>query len=355
MGKFLPFTICVLLVLTSACAKSQQQAASKDLNLYAWSEYVPQVLLDGFKEKTGITVHYDTYSSNEELLAKLQAGGSGYDVIIPSDYTISMMINQNLLEPLDMSKIPNYANVMDELKNLDFDPQNKYSIPYQWGTMGIVINRDLAKEPVTRWADLWKPEYKGHVILLDDEREVLGMVLMMLGYDRNSTDAAQLDEAKVKLIELMPNVKLMDSDSPKTALLSGEVWLGQTWNGEAALAQQENPAIEYLCPEEGCGIWYDNLAIPKGAPHKDAALAFLNYVLEPEVSILITREFPYSSPNKAALEMLKAQDPDFYKAYMESETTNPSLEDIKKAQPIRDVGDATTQWDRIWTEVKGTQ
>jgi spermidine/putrescine-binding protein len=341
-----------LVVLLSACG-GQTQSQSTELNLYAWSEYIPQALLDGFTEETGIKVNYDTYSSNEELLAKLQAGASGYDVIIPSDYTVAIMAKQNLLEELDLAKIPNFSNIADEFKDRDFDPGNKYSIPYQWGTVGLAIDRDKVTQPVTKWADLWDPAFEGKVVLLDDEREVIGMILQMLGYDKNSTNEAELEEAKAKLIELMPNVRLFDSDSPKTALLAGEVWLGQTWNGEAAIAHSENPAIDYICPEEGCGIWIDNFAIPKGAPHEDAALAFINYALTPEASVLITQEFPYSNPNRAALEHMKNIDAEAYDAYMNFPATNPSLADIQNAQPVIDVGDATAIWDRIWTEVKG--
>lgn len=348
--KYLAVLI-VLSLLLVACAGGG--AKSTELNLYGWSEYVPQALLDGFTQETGIKVNYDTYSSNEELLAKLQAGASGYDVIIPSDYTVAIMINQGLLDEIDLKQIPNFANLVPELTNLDFDPGNKYSVPYQWGTVGIAVDTDKVTTPITKWADLWSPEFKDRVVLLDDEREVLGMVLQTLGYDKNSTDPAQLEEAKAKLLELMPNVRLFDSDSPKTALLAGEVWLGHTWNGEAAIAHSENPAIDYICPEEGCGIWVDNLAIPKGAPHKDAALAFLNYVLKPDASLLITKEFPYSSPNQAALDLLKTQDPAAYEAYMGFAATNPSLEAIQNAKAIVDVGEATALWDRIWTEVKG--
>jgi spermidine/putrescine-binding protein len=363
--RIIRYAIPALMVLTLAlvaCAPAPPPTEegggglqSKQLNLYAWSEYVPQALLDGFSEEYGVTVNYDAYSSNEELLAKLQAGASGYDVIIPSDYTVVILKNQDLLEELDMSQIPNFANIADEFKSPYYDEGNKYSVPYQWGTVGLVVDTDKVTRPITQWTDLWDPEFKGRVVLLDDEHEVLGMVLLTLGYDKNSTDPAQLEEAKAKMMELMPNVRLMDSDSPKTALLSGEVWLGQTWNGEAAIAHSENEAIDYICPTEGCGIWYDNLAIPKGAPHKDAAMAFLNYVLSPEASALITEEFPYSNPNKAALELLKTQDPELYDSYMSFAATNPPLDAIKAAHPVKDKGDATPLWDRIWTEVKGGQ
>jgi spermidine/putrescine-binding protein len=215
------------------------------------------------------------------------------------------------------------------------------------------VDTSKVTRPITKWADLWDPEFAGKVVLLDDEREVLGMVLSVLGYDKNSTDPAQLEEAKAKFLELMPNVRLFDSDSPKTALLAGEVWLGQTWNGEAANAHLENPDIAYVFPEEGCTVWFDNLAIPVGAPHQDAAVALINYILDAEASVLITEEFPYSNPNTAALELLKTENPELYEGYMGFSATNPSPEDMQRLELIQDVGEATALWDRVWTEVKG--
>jgi spermidine/putrescine-binding protein len=353
MKMYRIFALLAILAMLAAACGGGGETQSKELNLYAWSEYIPQALLDGFSEQTGIKVNYDTYSSNEELLAKLQAGASGYDVIIPSDYTVSILINQGLLEELDMAKIPNFSNIDEQFKAPYFDPENKYSVPYQWGTTGLVINRDKVSQPITKWADLWDPAFEGKLVMLDDSREVIGLVLNTLGYDVNTTDPNELEEAKAKLIELMPNIKLFDSDSPKTALLAGEVWMGQTWNGEAAIAHSENPAIDYICPEEGLGIWIDNLSVPKGAPHKDAAFAFLNYVLDPKASILITQEFPYSNPNKAALELMKTENPDLYESYIGFPATNPSPECVDNGHFIEDVGEATALYDKIWTEVKG--
>jgi spermidine/putrescine transport system substrate-binding protein len=348
-------TILVLgAMLLGACGGGQQNA-SNQLNLYGWSEYVPQALLDKFTQETGIKVNYDTYSSNEELMAKLQAGASGYDVIIPSDYTVTILTAQGLLEELDLTQIPNIANIDPQLQNPYFDPGNKFTVPYQWGTTGLVIDTGKVSQPITKWAQLWDPAFKERLVMLDDEREVLGTVLMTLGYDKNSVDPVQLEEAKQKLIELMPNIRLFDSDSPKTALLSGEVSLGLTWNGEASLAHIENPDIQYICPEEGCGIWFDNLAIPKGSPHPDAAMKFMNFVLDPANSLLITKEFPYSNPNIKALELLKSEDPAAYDAYMSFAGTNPPPDVLQRAAPVKDIGQATTLWDQIWTEVKGGQ
>jgi spermidine/putrescine-binding protein len=341
--------------LLSGCSSGQTSTAvpSKELNLYAWSEYIPKEMLTNFTNQTGIKVNYDTFSSNEELLAKLQVGATGYDLVIVSDYTVAILKGQNRLESLDKSQLPNLINIGDAFKNPSYDLGGQFTVPYQWGTVGLAINTDKVKQPITRWADLWNPAFKEKIVLLDDEFEVLGMVLQTLGFDKNTQDPKQLEAAKAKFATLRPNVKLFDSDSPKTALLSGEVVMGMVWNGEAALAHRENPKIVYICPQEGCGIWHDNWAIPKGAPHKDAALAFINYSLTPEAGMLITREFPYSNPNKAALELLKSKDPKAYKAYMDFPATNPPLAFVKAAKPVDEKGDATPLWDRVWTEVKG--
>jgi spermidine/putrescine-binding protein len=175
----------------------------------------------------------------------------------------------------------------------------------------------------------------------------------VLGYDKNSTNADELEKAKEKLIELKPNILVFNSDDPETPLITGEAWAGLVFNGNSALGHAEDQGIEYICPEEGCGLWFDNLAIPAGAPHKDAALAFMNHVLEPAESVLITAEFPYSNPNKAALDLLKTSNPDAYAKYMGYAATNPPADFLSRAVPIQDVGDATKLYDELWTDFKG--
>lgn len=347
--KFLTPFVLLALILTSCGGGGGENI----LNLYAWSEYVPQQLLDNFTEQTGIRVNYDTYSSNEELLAKLQAGASGYDVIIPSDYIVTAMINQNMLEELDLTKLPNFANIGEEFKNLDFDPGNKYTVPYQWGTTGLVYNPSTVPFEPTSWEDLWDPSFADRVVALDDEREIIGVALQVLGYDKNTTDESQLVEAQAKLLELMPNIRLFDSDSPESALLSGEVWAGIVWNGNATLGYQEDSSLVYICPSEGCGLWFDNLAIPKGAPHPDAAMKFIDFVLTPEESVLILEYFLYSCPNDAAIEYLETYNPELYEFYMSYPGTNPPQDFLDRATLIIDVGEATSLYDRIWTEIKG--
>jgi spermidine/putrescine-binding protein len=328
------------------------EVKSDSLNLYAWSEYVPQQLLDDFSDKYGITVNYDAYSSNEEMLAKLQAGASGYDVIIPSDYTVAIMIKEDMLEPIDMNQLTNFGNLDPRFINRDYDPGNKYTIPYQWGTTALIYDKTIVPSELKSWIDLWDPEYNSRLVFLDDEREVMGMALEVLGYDRNSTNEDELIQAEQKLLGLKPNILKFDSDAPETAIVTGEAWAGLVYNGNASLALQENPNVAYICPTEGCTIWFDNLAIPKGAPHKDAAMLFLNWVLDPVQSVLITKEFPYSNPNKAALDLLKTDDPALYESYMAFSGTNPDDAFLANTKPIVDVGEATTIYDNLWTDFK---
>jgi spermidine/putrescine-binding protein len=324
----------------------------KVLNLFAWSEYIPQALLDGFTQETGIKVNYDAYASNEEMYAKIKAGASGYDLVQPSDYWVGVMSREGLLAELDLSKIPNIANADPALPYELYDPGHKYSVPYQWGSAAIVVNTDKITQPIDSYTDLWNPDFAGKIVLLDDERQVIGMALLALGYSPNTTDPAELAEAKDLLLKLVPGVRLFDSDTPSTAILTGEADIGLTWNGEASIAHAENPAVTFVYPKEGTVFWYDNLAMVKGAAHPEAALAFMNYVLRPEVSLLITAEFPYSNPNAAALALLKTQDAKAYDAYMTFPATNPPAEALSNAFVLADVGSATEIYDTIWTEIK---
>src|SRR5512138_2525882 len=333
-----------------AATATLAKPTSTELNLYGWSDYVPQQLLDDFTAAYGIKVNYDTYSSNEEMLAKLQAGASGYDLVIPSDYTVQIMVKQDMLEPIDQAQIPNFANLDPQFTNKNYDPGNKYTVPYQWGTTALVYDKAKVPFEPKSWKDLWDPKFKGKLVMLDDEREVPGMALQMLGFDKNSTDPGQLEQAKQKLIELKPNILLFNSDDPETSIITGETWAGLVYNGNAALAKQQasNPDdIQYICPTEGCGLWFDNLAIPKDAPHADAAMAFMNFMLEPKESILITKEFPYSNPNKAALDYLKANDAQTFDAYEAFSATNPPADFLAHAVEVQDVGDATKLYDQL--------
>jgi spermidine/putrescine-binding protein len=283
---------------------------STELNLFVWTEYIPQDAIECFELVYGIKVNHGEYSANEEMYAKLNAGGANYDVVQPTDYIVSLMIRQGLLQKLDKSQLPVLQYFDPNYLNLPFDPNNEYTIPYQAGTDAIVVNTDVVKDPPKSYADLWKPEFVDpkRMIMLDDSRAIIGATLLTLGYDVNTTDEKQLAEAKAKLQELAKGVKLYNSDAVRDNLLAGDVDLGITWTGEAFLAQQENPAIQFVYPTEGAILWQDNYVIPKDAPHLDAAYAWFNYTLQPDLFFLMLRDFPYTMPSKGALEFAKNSD-----------------------------------------------
>ena len=244
-------------------------------------------------------------------------------------------------------------NLSPNYLNLPYDPNNEYTIPYQFGTDAIVYNADTVTTPPAAWEDLWNPDYEGRLVMLADSRAVIGLTLLTLGYDPNTTDQAELEEAKAKLTELVPNVRLFDSDSPKTALIAGDVDLGMTWTAEAVLASRENPAIQYIYPTEGAILWMDNYGIPAEAPHLDAAYAWLNYTMQGNMFWLMLRDFPYTNPNQAALDYAQENQAALYNDYINSPVTNVPAEAVANGHFLTDVGDATPLYDRLWTEVIG--
>jgi spermidine/putrescine-binding protein len=338
---------------------------SKELNLFVWTEYIPQDVIECFELISGVKVNRKEYSQNEEMEAILAAGSASYDLVQPTDYMVGLMVRKGELQKLDKSKLPVLQYFDPNYLNLSFDPNNEYTIPYLAGTDAIVYNADAVKDPPKSYADLWKFIDEGRMVSLDDSRAVIGATLLTLGYDPNTTDAKQLAEAKAKLAELAKGIKLYDSDSPKSALIAGDVDLGIVWTGEVELAHRENPAIKYVYPSEGAIVWQDNYAMPKDAPHPDAAYAWLNYTMQPDLFWMILRDFPYTTPSQGTLDYAKDNElkvtdadgneitlADLYKTYIESPITNTPIEELKKGHRIEDVGDATPLYDQIWTEIK---
>jgi len=333
-------------LLLAAILGTAPVLGAETLNIYNWTEYMPDSILRDFEDEFGIRIVYDTYANNEEMLAKLLAGGLGqYDLIVPSDYMVGIMIEEGLLEEIDHSLIPNLVHIDKKYLDTPYDPGNRYSLPYLWGTTGIAYNTRYIKEPITSWNDLWNPAYARRVMLLDDSREVVGMALQALGYSANETSPEALREARQKLIELAPRVIAYDNGIGKDLLVSEEVWIAHAWNGDAALAMEENPYITYVLPKEGGVTWQDNLAIPKGAPNKRAAHLFINFLYRPEISARLAREFPFGTPNVAALELLPEEVRTNPAAY-------PDPEALAKAEWLEDVGEATEEYDRIFTEMR---
>lgn len=329
------------------------QFESDTINIFTWTEYVPGDMIDCFGMVYDITVNVDYFSSNEELYSKVSLGENidPYDVIHPSDYMIGVLIREGLLQELDKSKLPNLAN-LDPNLSAAYGETTRFIVPYQMGTQAIIYNSATVENPPTSWADLWNPDYEGRIVSVDDSRVVIGAALLTLGYSVNDTSPEHLEEAKQKLLELMPNIRVFDSDSPKSPLIAGDVDLGIIWNGEAFLAATEAPQFKYVFPEEGSIIFYDGMALPTTAPHPDAAYAWFNYMLQGDVNWLTLVDYPYTNPNKAALEYARGNHPDVYEPYISSPITNTPPEEFKKGHEVMDLGEALLLYDELWTEIK---
>jgi len=320
-----------------------QLHAAKELNLFGWSEYVPQAVLDKFTAETGIKVNYETYASNEEMLSKLLGGASAYDLIQPTDYVIEALRAKGKLEVINFKNVPNFKNIAKEYTNLPHDPEQKYSVPYMVGTVGIVVNTEKIKEPITGLADVFSGKYSSRIVTLNDNRELLTWALRVLGEDINKITPDAIAKARPVLAKWLPQIKLYDSDSPKTALLNGDVDIGVVWSGEAAILYRENKKFAYVLPKEGAHLWIDSLAIPKGAPHKESAELFINFILRPEISALISEAFPYTNPNTEARKVLTPE-----------QLANPaSYPTATKLETFRDIGKAAAAVDKLITDLKG--
>lgn len=278
------------------------------MNIYNWGDYIDPDLIDQFEEESGIKVVYQTFDSNEAMLTKIEQGGTTYDIAVPSDYAIAKMIEEDLVIPIDQSKIPNLKHIDDRFLDLPFDPGNQYSIPYFWGTVGIVYNQKLldGKKP-TSWKDLWDPAFKNQILLADGAREVMGMSLNSLGYSLNETDEDKLQEAKANLMDLTPNVKAIVGDEIKLLLANEEAGIGVVWSGDANEIMSENEDLNYVIPSEGSNVWFDNVVIPKTAENVEGAHAFINFMLRPDIAAKNTDYVGYSTPNKDALKLLDAE------------------------------------------------
>jgi spermidine/putrescine transport system substrate-binding protein len=320
----------------------------KALNLYNWSDYVAKSTIPDFQKQTGIKVTQDFFSSNEELLAKLQAGGTGYDVIVPSDYMVSIMIKSDILEPLDMSKIPNFKNVGANYKGLEYDPDNKYSVPYQWGTTGILYNEKVLGKLDASWDPMWDPANKGKIGMLNDERETPGAALYKLGYSVNATDKEQLDEAEAELKKQKPLLRgYFDSTQNRPSVINGDLLLGHVFSGDAFLALSSNDNLDYIIPEPAATRWTDNMAIPKGAEHPNNAHKFINYILGAKTGATLSNYTYYNTPNEAALPMI-----DDALKNLPGYELDASVFD--RLEIIEDVGAATREYSNLFTAVKSS-
>jgi spermidine/putrescine-binding protein len=344
-----PLRIAALLLAglaLASCGQGPSGKTGKVLNIYIWTNYLPKNVIADFQRQTGIAVHVDTFDSNEAVLAKLQSGVAGYDVVVPSDYMLKTLIPQGLVRTLDHSRLRHFKNLDPRLLNQKYDPGNRHSIPYLWGTTGIGFDKKKIKGVVDSWGVLFDPKYAGRILMLDDPREAFGAALKLMGRSLNETDPATLRKAADMLKAQKPLVRTYNSSDFANLLAAGDVDLAQGWNGEiAAVVAKASDRLAYVVPKEGGTLWIDNLAIPRTAKNLDAAYEFLNYVLKPDVAAAIVNGVHYAGANQAALPLIDAgirQDPAIY----------PPKEVLDRCELIEDLGKTTQLIDELWTEVK---
>ena len=304
----------------------------QQLFLFNWGNYIDPELIKEFEAETGIQVVYETFDSNDAMEAKLKQGGTRYDIVFPSESSITKLVNQNLLQKLDHSKIKGLENISPFLLNSPVDNGNQYTIPYFWGTVGIMVNtKYIDPESIQTWSDLWKEDFKNKVLVLDGNREALGMALQSLGYSLNSKNEDELKAAEQKLKELKPNVRAVLNEEIKTMMKLEEAPIGMGYSGDAAAVAEENPNVQYILPKDGSAVWTDNFAIAHTAVNVEGAYAFINFMLRPENAARNAAYVGYSTPNEKAKELM---DPEV----TSDETYYPSEEIINSLEHYEYLG-----------------
>lgn len=336
---------CVLTTsLLAGCGSSKQSADKGTVYFYNCGDYIDEDLLAEFTKETGIKVDYSTYDTNEIMYQKLKSTPGTYDLVIPSDYMIEKMIKEDMVEPLDFNNIPNYEHIDEKYKNLSYDPQNQYSVPYMWGTIGIVYDPEVVTEPVDSWDILWNTKYTGkQIIMFDSMRDTLSVGLKKLGYSMNSTNP---DEVAAAAEELVKQKSTMDPlyyvDEVKDKMINGEAVMATVWSGDANYIISENPNLKYAIPKEGSNKWFDAMVIPKGSKNKENAEKLINFLTDPENAKKNVDYIGYSTPNKDTYEMLE----DDVKA------TYPSDDILNNCEIFVDLGDGLKLYDDAWMKIK---
>ncbi len=335
--------LAILMLLTlTGCQKKNTEV----LNVLNWSSYIPDEVIKDFEEETNIEVNYGTYSSNEELLAKISASKEGtYDVIFPSDYMVELMKEKGYLEKIDKTKLSNYINLKSEYLNLEYDQGNNYSLPFLVASVFIAKNKNNIIDDINSYNDLLNTEYKNNIVMLDDQRIVIGIALLALGYDPNETDESKLKETEEWLLKLKQNVKAFDSDSPKMLLISEEVDIGVIWNAEIAIAMNQNKSIEVIYPKEGTMISIDNFAILKGTKNQENAYKFINYLLREDVMVKIIEGYPYKNVNAKTDNILPS-------SYTSNVSANFPKKILKNSYLVKNIGEKVKLYDQIWANIK---
>ncbi len=329
----------------SSQPSTDKNAEEKVLNVFTWATYFPDDILKAFTEETGITVNYSNFSTNEEMLSKLETvQGGEYDIVLASDYIVKMAIDKGLVKKLDKAQISNYENLDPSYLGNYFDPDNEYTVPYGVGTPLIVYDPSRVDVEIKGYADLWNPALKDSLVLVNDARNIIGITLKTMGKSLNEEDSAVLGEAKSKLMELKDNVRVLDYDTPYNKLLEGEATVGYMFTSQAATCLMANPDLKVVYPEEGLGFGIDAVFVPSNAPHEKNAHAFLDYILRGEVAADIYPQIRYLCPNKAADEFL----PEEYTSNSAINIPEENRKDVEFIQVISN--EASDLYNSIWTE-----
>lgn len=354
MKKTLRMVLLLLIaaITLSGCGQKPTPTADKPLagttlKVYNWGEYIDEDVIPIFEEETGIRVIYDTFETNEDMYTKLKAAGTNsYDICIPSDYMIKKMIDEGMLEEIDFSNVPNYVNIDDKYKGQVFDPEDKYSVPYMWGTVGLVINTDLVKEDITSWNVLWDSKYQKQILGIDSERDAIGLTLKHLGYSLNSKNENELNEAKEALIKQKPNILAYVGDQVKDKMLNEEAAIAILWSGDGIMLEQSDPKFKYIIPEEGSNYWIDSAVILKGCENKAGAEMFINFLCRPDIALKNIEYICYSTPNTEAYKMLSDEMKNNTAAY-------PSDETLAKCEIFENLSDPAImqKYSKIWLDV----
>ncbi len=319
--------------------------AQETISVYNWGDYIEPEVLTLFEQETGIKVIYETFETNEDMYAKIAMGGSSYDVIIPSDYMIERMIQENLLQKVNWENIPNVANIDPRFMNESYDPNSEYSVPYTWGTMGILYNTEMVDEAPTSWETLMDPTYTMDMLMLNSPRDTLAIALVMTGHDLNSTDPADLEDAKNLLIEQKPMVLAYVVDEVKDKMIAGEAAVAMVWSGDATFCMSESDELDYVIPEEGSNIFFDSICIPANARNVSGAEKFIDFLCRGDIAAMNYEYVGYAIPNTAAIDIIGADE------YNASPVNNPPQEVLDKCKVFNYLGDETKLYDQIWTEI----
>lgn len=348
--KLIPVAMAVLIVI-GGFIYGQKDGTSKNgqVIVYNWGEYIDPEIIDLFEEETGIDVIYEEFETNEIMYPKIQSGAIAYDVVCPSDYMIQRMIENDLLAEINYDHIPNLKYIGDNYMKMSrqFDPENKYSVPYLWGTVGILYNKKMVDEPVESWGILWDKKYEDSILMQDSVRDAFAVALKYLGYSLNSTDLDELEAAKNLLIEQKPLVQAYVIDQVRDKMIGGEAALGVIYSGEALYCQQENPDLDYVIPKEGTNIWIDSWVIPKNAKNVENAEAFINFLCRPDIAKMNFDYITYSIPNTAGRDLIEDE------SLRNSPIAFPDDSKLENCETFRFLGDDNDAlYNRLWREIK---